>query len=153
MAGKIGEYLQPLLLQAVFGGGASQAQFTGNATVYIGVCTQASPTTDALLKSTEPTSAGGYARIAVTNNTTNFPAATGVSPATSKLHISFSFPASSGAWSTGATALQSFFIADSATLAGGNILWSGPLTPSTDIVNGTGVTLTFAIDALQFTIT
>jgi hypothetical protein len=123
------------------------------ATVYIGVCTQAFPTTDALLKSTEPTSTGSYARIVVTNNTTNFPAATGSNPATSKLHIAFSFAASSAAWSTGASALQSWFIADAATLAGGNVLWSGALIPATDVVNGAGITLTFAIDALQFTLT
>lgn len=152
MAGKIGDYLEPLLLQAVLGGGASQSQFTGNATLYIGVSTAASPATDAALKSGEPTATGGYARIAVTNNTTNFPAATGTNPATSKLHVAFSFPASSAAWSTGAAALQSFFIADAATLAGGNILFSGPLTPATDIVNGAGVTLYFAIDALTFTL-
>lgn len=149
----ISEYLQPKLLAAVFGGGAAQAQWTGVATVFIGVCTQAFPTTDALLKSTEPTATGGYARISVTNNATNFPAPTGTNPTTSHLHVSFSFPASSAAWSTGATALQSWFIADAATLAGGNILWSGALSPSTDAVNGAGITLSFAIDALTFTLT
>lgn len=149
----ISQYLQPLLLQAIFGGGAAQAQFTGNATLYIGVSTNAFPTTDALLKSGEPTSAGSYARIVVTNNATNFPVAAGSNPATSKLHVAFSFAASSAAWSTGATPLASWFIADAATLAGGNVLWSGALNPATDIVNGAGVTLSFAIDALQFTLT
>lgn len=149
----ISQYLQPLLLQAVFGGGAAQSQFTGNATLFIGVCTQAFPTTDALLKSTEPTNAGGYARISVTNNATNFPAATGTNPATSKLHIAFSFPASNAAWSTGATPLASWFIADASTLGAGNVLWSGACVPATDIVNGTGVTFSFAIDALAFTLT
>lgn len=152
MAGIIGQYLEPLLLNAVFGGGATQSAFTGNATVYIGVCTTTSPGTDALLKSTEPSSTGGYARIAVTNNSTNFPVATGSAPASKSLNVSFSFPVSTLAWSTGATALASFFIADASTLAGGNILWSGPLAPATDVVNGTGVTFTFAIGALTFTL-
>lgn len=152
MSGKVGDYLEAKLLDAVFGGGASQTQFTGNATLYIGVSTAASPASDSTLLANEPTSTGNYSRIAVTNNSTNFPAATGTNPATKKLHVSFSFPASNAAWSTGATALQSFFIADSATLAAGNVLWSGPLTPSTDAVNGTGVTLSFAVDALQFTL-
>ena len=153
MAGIIGQYLEPLLLNAVFGGGASQTAFTGNATVYIGVCTQASPTTDALLKSTEPTTGGAYARIPVTNNATNFPVATGSAPASKSMNVSFSFPASTTpGWTTGTTPLASFFIADAATLAGGNILWSGPLTPATDIVNGAGVTFTFAIGALTFTL-
>jgi hypothetical protein len=125
-------------------------------TLYIGVCTQAFPTTDALLKSTEPTSTGSYARIVVPNNggaSGNWPLPTGSNPATSKLHIAFSFAASTAAWSTGATALASWFIADAPTLAGGNVLWSGALSPATDAVNGSGVTLSFAIDALQTTLT
>jgi hypothetical protein len=145
-----GQYLQPLLLGQIFGATA----WTAPATLFIGVSTQAWSTsvTDANLKTGEPTSAGSYARISVTNNTTNFPAATGSNPATSKLHISFSFTTSTAAWSSGATALQSVFLADASTLAGGNIIWSGALTPATDIVNGTGVTFTFAIDALQMTL-
>jgi hypothetical protein len=47
MAGKVGDYLQAKLLDAVFGGGASQSVFTGNATLYIGVSTQALPATNA----------------------------------------------------------------------------------------------------------
>ncbi len=149
----ISQYLQPLLIQSVFGGGAAQSQWTGGATWYVGVSTAAFPTTDALLKSGEPTSAGSYGRIVVTNNATNFPAASGSNPTTTHLHVSFSFTASSAAWSTGGTPLASFFIADASTLGAGNVLWSGALSPATDIVNGSGVTLTFAIDALTFTLT
>lgn len=152
MSGKIGDYLQAKLLDTVFGGGASQTVFTGNATLYIGVSTTASPATDANILTGEPTSAGNYSRIAVTNNATNWPAATGSSPATKKLHVSQSFATSNAAWSTGSSALQSFFIADASTLGGGNVLWSGPLTPATDAVNGTGVTLSFGSDALQLTL-
>ena len=47
MAGKVGDYLQAKLLDAVFGGGASQSVFTDNATLYIGLSTAASPATDA----------------------------------------------------------------------------------------------------------
>ncbi len=148
------QYLQPKLLDAVFGGGASQSAWTGDATLYIGVSTQAnsSSVTDANLLAGEPSSTGSYARIVVTNNATNFPAATGSDPATKKLHVSFSFPTSTAAWSTGVSALQSWFIADAATLGAGNVLWSGALTPNTDAVNGTGVTFTFAIDALSATL-
>ena len=153
MAGQIGGYLEQKLLDAVFGGGASQSVFTGNATLYIGVSTTASPDTDANILAGEPTSAGNYSRIAVTNNTTNYPNSTGTAPATKKLHVAQSFPTSNAAWSTGATALKSFLIADAATLGAGNVLWIGVLTPNTDTVNGTGVTLSFAIDALQLTLT
>jgi hypothetical protein len=152
VAGKIGDYLQAKLLDAVFGGGAAQSIFTGNATLYIGVSTAGLPATDAVLLAAEPTSAGNYGRIVVTNNATNFPAATGTSPATKKLHVAVSFAASTAAWSTGATPLASFFISDSPTLGAGNVLWAGPLAPATDIVNGTGVTLSYAIDALQCTL-
>lgn len=152
MAGKVGDYLEAKFLDAAFGGGAAQSVFTGNATLYIGVSTAASPASDATLLAAEPTATGNYSRIVVTNNSTNWPAATGTNPAIKKLHVSFSFPASTAAWSTGATPLASFFIADAATLAAGNVLWSGPLTPATDAVNGTGVTLSFAIDALQLTL-
>lgn len=151
----VGQYLQPKLLDSVFGGGASQSAWTGVATVYIGVSTQtwSSSVTDASLVGAEPSATGSYARIVVTNNATNLTAATGSNPATKKLHVSFSFAASSAAWSTGATALASTFWSDASTLAGGNTLWSGALSPATDIVNGAGVTLTFAIDALQMTLT
>jgi hypothetical protein len=146
------QYIQPLLLAAIFGGGASQTQWTGKATLYIAVSTATWSTsvTDATLTGGEPTSAGSYARITVTNNTTNFPAPTGSNPCTSELNVSFSFATSTGAWSTGTTPLASVFIADA--LTGGDVLWSGALTPATDIVNGTGVTFTFAINALKFTL-
>ena len=150
--------MQPKLLDAVFGGGAAQSAWTGGATWYIGVSTQAWSTsvTDASLLAAEaggtPFSTGSYARIVVTNNATNFTAASGSNPATKKMHVSFSFAASSAAWQSGATALQSFFIADASTLGAGNVLWSGALSPNSDVVNGVGVTFTFAIDALQFTL-
>ena len=149
----IGQYLQPLLLQAIFGGGAAQSQFTGNATLYMGVSTAAFPTTDALLKSGEPTATGSYARIVITNNATNFPAASGSNPATSKLHVAFSFAVSTAAWSTGGTPLQSWFFADAPTLGAGNVHWSGACVPATDIVNGAGVTFSWAIDAQSYTLT
>lgn len=137
--------MQGKLLNLIFG----QVAYTGVTPVFIGVSTVAnsSANVDATLAAGEPTAGtGSYARITVTDNTTNFPTATGTNPTTSKLHVSFSFAASTAAWSTGASALQSWAIYDA--LTSGNMLWNGPLVPSTDIVNGTGVTLSFAIDAL-----
>jgi hypothetical protein len=154
MAGSaISEYLQPKLLAAVLGGGAAQSQWTGVATVYIGVSTAAYPDTDANLLAAEPSATGSYGRIVVTNNQTNFPAPTGSDPTTTHLHVSFSFAASTAAWSSGATALKSWFIADASTLGAGNVLFKGALSPATDVVNGSGITFTFAIDALTFTLT
>jgi len=149
------QYLQGHLLDAIFGGGAAQTAYTGQATCYIGVSTATYTTSllDATLLAAEPSSTGSYARIVVTNNATNFPAATlSTATTTKKLHVSFSFAASSAAWSTGATALASFFIADASTLGAGNVLYMGALSPATDVVNGAGVTFSFAIDALQMTL-
>jgi hypothetical protein len=147
--------LQLNLLDAVFGGGSSQSAWTGVATLYNGVSTSTYTTSllDATIIAAEPTSAGSYARISVTNNSTNFPAATtSTATGTKKLHVSFSFPASTAAWSTGATALASFFWASVATLATGPVVWMGALSPATDVVNGSGVTFSYAIDAVQMTL-
>lgn len=149
------QYLQGHLLDAVFGGGAAQSAYTGQATCYLGVSTSTYTTTllDATYLAAEPSATGSYARIVITNNSTNFPAATlATATTTKKLHVSFSFAASSAAWSTGATALASFFFADASTLGAGNPLWVGALSPATDAVNGAGVTLTFAIDAVVMTL-
>ncbi len=149
------QYLQLKLLDSVFGGGASQAAWTGGATWYCGVSTSTYTVTllDATILGAEPSATGSYARIVVTNNATNFPASTtSTATGTKKLHVSFSFAASSAAWSTGATALASFFWADASTLGAGNCLWMGALVPATDAVNGAGVTFTFAIDALVMTL-
>lgn len=138
-------YLQGKQLAKMYGA----VDWTAPATLYIGVGTVAntSANVDATLAAGEPTiGTGSYARIVVTNNTTNFPTPTGSNPTTSKLHVAFSFAASTAAWSTGATALQSWMIFDAASA--GNMLWNGPLVPATFTVNAAGVTLSYAIDAL-----
>jgi hypothetical protein len=147
--------LQLNILDAIFGGGASQSAWTGVATVYCGVSTSTYSVTllDATIIAAEPSSTGSYARIVITNNSTNFPASTtSTATGTKKLHVAFSFTTSTAAWSTGATALASFFFSSVTTLATGPVMYMGALSPATDIVNGTGVTFTFAIDALQMTL-
>jgi hypothetical protein len=64
---------------------------------------------------------GGYARIAVVNNTTNFPAATAANPTISFLAVSFSFPTATADWASGA-AIVGFGLYDAAT--GGNFVGS-----------------------------
>jgi hypothetical protein len=147
------QYLQPLVLGAICGGGASQTSWTGGATWYWGVSTQtAVGATDATLLSGEPTSGtGGYGRVTYTNNSTNFPTPSGSNPSTSKAHVAWNFTASSGAWSTGSSALTTVFLADGNTPGAGHVILYAPLSPATDTVNGSGVTLSFAADAVQFT--
>ena len=123
-----------------------------NNTLYVALSTQAwsATVTDANLKTGEPTSTGSYGRVAIPNSSTQWPLATGPTAgiSTIKNAVAQNFTTSTAAWSTGSTALASMFIADASTLAGGNIIWSGAISPATDIVNGSGVTFSFAINAM-----
>lgn len=126
--------------------GTTATTFTGctggTGTIDTGDSVYAIPT-QATILSNEPTSTGGYARAAVLNNPANWPASTGTYPASKSSGATVSFPASTAAWSSGATVLAIFFIADASTLAGGNIIgWGYLTTPQT--VNASGITLSFA---------
>jgi hypothetical protein len=66
--------------------------------------------------------------------------------------IALAFGASSAAYSTTTTPLASWFCTDLVTLDAGHVVWSGALTPATDICNGAGVTFSFAVNALKATI-
>lgn len=107
--------------------------------------------TQAVILAAEPSATGGYARVAVVNNPTNFPASTGSAPATKNNGGTIAFPASTAAWSTGATVLNIWFIADVSTLAGGNIIAYGYLTTA-QAVNASGITPSFAASALTNTL-
>lgn len=107
--------------------------------------------TGATILTNEPTSTGSYARVSVVNNAANFSAATGTYPSQKLNAAAFTFPASTAAWSSGATALMVWFLADSSTLAGGNVLIWGYLTnPQT--VNASGITPSFASSAITQTL-
>jgi hypothetical protein len=136
------------------GTGAQPAPWGYVNTWYIGLTTQAvSGATQANVLSNEPSSTGGYARIVVPNIAANWSAATYSSPtATTASAATFSFPASTGSgWSTGATNLVQVFLADSSTLAGGNVFGYGALT-TPQAVNASGITLSFASTALTVTL-
>jgi hypothetical protein len=107
--------------------------------------------TQATILSSEPTSTGSYARVAMVNNPTNFSASTGNTPATKVNAAAVTFPASTAAWSTGATVVNLWFIADISTLAGGNVIAYGYLTTA-QAVNASGITPSFAASALTNTL-
>jgi hypothetical protein len=129
--------------------------------LYIGLSTAAYNTSSATILAGEPTSTGSYARIGagtsspatLWNNQANFPLPSAASPSVLTTAAGpWSFPASTAAWSTGATNATSMFIADALTLAGGNVLASGALgTPQA--VNASGITLSFANGAITLTLT
>ena len=121
MAGGASNTYENNLLDAILGQG-----FTKDATVYVAACTSA-PTDSAL--GTEP-SGNGYARVAVTNNDTNWPDAASGQKSNG---VAVTFPTATGSWGT----LTHWMIMHhaSATDASNMIAW-GPLTtsssPSTD---------------------
>lgn len=137
MAGTLSDYLEKKILDHVFGAVA----YTAPATVYVGLATAA--ITDASTGSTvtEP-SGNAYARVAVTNNATNFPAATGTTA--TKQNALITFPTPTGSWGT----VTHFFIADASTA--GNILAWGDLTASQTIASGN--TVTFAANSITITL-
>ncbi len=142
--------------------GLQSVQYTGASGTTLTGCTggtgvldtssvvQLMPTSAAILAA-EPTSTGSYARVALVNNAANFSAATGSVPATKVNAAAVTFPASTAAWSSGATVLDAFFIADASTLAGGNVLAWGYLTTA-QAVNASGITPSFAGSAMSCTL-
>lgn len=95
--------------------------------------------TAATILANEPTATGGYARVGITNNATNFTAATGTYPATKALATATSWGASTAAYSSGANNLVIFFLADSSTLGAGNVIAWGILS-NPQSVNASGIT-------------
>jgi len=138
MAGSKSDFLENEILDHVL----SAAAYSAPGTVYIGLWTSA--LTDSSTGATAgEVSGGSYARVAVTNNATNWPAASGGSKNNG---TDFTFPTATAGWGT----VTYVAILDSATLGAGNILYWADLTASRDILNGdtakfaatTGLTVT-----------
>lgn len=132
-------YLDQKLVELVF----SDTAYTVPATLYVGLSTTTPAQTGTGF--TEP-AGSGYARVAVTNNTTNWVAA-GSQPATGyemENGTAITFPAATGSWGT----VTYFGIFDAATA--GNLLAYGALTTSQTISSGD--TASFAVDALTVTL-
>jgi hypothetical protein len=132
MAGSKSDYLENEILDHVLGGG----DYSRPATVYVALYTVA------------PTDAGGgtecsggsYARVAVTNNSTNWPAASSGAKANG---TAITFPEATGDWGT----VVAFGILDAAE--SGNLLYWGDLSASKDIDSGD--TASFAVGELDIT--
>lgn len=120
------DYLENVTLDHILGG----SDFPRPATVYVAVYTVAP--TDAG-GGTEATG-GSYARIAVTNNSTNFPAAASGSKTNGTELV---FPTATASWGT----IVAMGLFDAAT--GGNLLVHASLASSTPV--GTGDTPRFGV--------
>lgn len=127
-------YTDNTFLNLMFGATA----YTAPATLYVGLST----TTPAVGGTgiTEPVG-NAYARVAVTNNVTNFPAAASGSKSNG---TTITFPTATGTWGT----VTYFFISDASTA--GNILGYGVLNTAQTVANGD--TLSFAASALTISL-
>jgi hypothetical protein len=133
--GSKSDYLENALLDHVLGGG----DFTRPATVYVGLWTAALDDTSDGSTAGE-VSGGSYARVALTNNATNWPAAAAGAKSNG---VAITFPQATADWGT----VTYFAILDAATA--GNILYWGALTASKTIQNGD--TASFAVGDLDIT--
>lgn len=102
--------------------------YTPKATVYIGLFT-ADPGESGV---TGECSGGSYARVAVTNNTTNFPQCAATGTPTKTNGAAFTFPTASAAWGT----VTHWAIYDSAVGGTDVMLAHGPLTSSRYVASG-----------------
>ena len=139
MPGK-SDYLENRILDHILGAVASTAPVT----VYVGLLTTAmndASTSGAPSPGVEVTG-GSYARVAVTNNATNFPAASAGAKANG---TAITFPTPSANWGV----IVGFFISDVASGAG-NILYFGLITPNKTVNNGDPAP-SFAIGDLDVT--
>lgn len=133
MAGSFSDYLENEILDHVFG----NAAYTAPATLYVALYTVAP--TDA--GSGTPVSGGSYARAAVTNNATNFPAA---SAGAKSNGVAITFAQATASWGT----VVAFAIFDD--LTAGNMLGWADLSASLAVDSGD--TATFAIGDLDITL-
>lgn len=125
------------ILQYLFG----KQAFTPVTTMYVGLSTT-NPGADGS-GITEP-SGGAYARVAVTNNNTNWVLDSGGAALVDN-GTQISFPESTASWGT----ITHIFIADA--LSGGNILYYGTLSATRTVATLT--TIYFPVGALDVTLT
>lgn len=127
MAGSKSNYLENKILNLVLGGTA----YSIPATLYVGLWDSAAgELTDASTgASAGEISGNGYARVAITNNTTTWGAAT--TDGTRKNAIAITFPTATGTWGT---SVDQVAILDATT--SGNILYWGDLSVAKVITSG-----------------
>lgn len=139
MAGSKSAFLENKALDMILGTPATGGAYAPPSTVYIALSTSAFSTASTGSSLTEVTG-GAYARVAVNNTTTNWPAAVSGSKSNGAV---FTFPAATANWGT----VLSFYIVDASS--GGNILYGADLTTSRTINNGD--TASFAVSAITLT--
>lgn len=129
MAGKSSDYLDAHLLDSILGSGTP-------ATVYVALFTArgTDAQSDAGTNLVE-VSGGSYARAAVTNNATNWPAASGTTPTQKANGTAITFPTATGAWGT----VTAAGVYDAPS--GGNLLFWADLGTSKTIASSDTATI------------
>jgi hypothetical protein len=139
----LSDYTEAHVLDTVF----SAAAWPTIATHYIALYTVLP--TDVNASGTE-VSGGSYARCAVTNNATTWPAATGSNPTSKSNGIAFTFAAPTANWGT----VVGFAVYDALTV--GNELCWAPLTVggvvTTKVINNGDSAPSFAIGTMTITL-
>lgn len=142
--GSLGQFLEKKLLDMIFG---AVAFGTIPATLYLGLLSDTN--TDAQRAAgtyTELAASNGYARTAITNNLTNWPAATGGSPGSKSNGVAITPPTPTGAlWTT----INGVIITDSVTNSAGNIYAVGSLV---NTIGAGATSINFPIGALTLTL-
>ena len=119
MPGSFSDYIEGKLLDLLF----SAAAYSIPGTLYAALFT----VTPSDSGGGTEVSGGSYARVSITNNATNFPAASGGSKSNG---TTITFPAATANWGT--VVAMAFFDASS----GGNLIAWAPLTTNKTIANG-----------------
>jgi hypothetical protein len=142
MAGSKSDYLEKAILDYLLGANALAVPPATGTPVYVALSTAAY--TDAATGSAMTEVAGNaYARVAVANNVTNWPASTGTSPTQKQNGTAITFTTATGSWGT----VTSFYLVDAPTL--GNVLYGGDLSVAKAIAAGD--TATFAANSITIT--
>lgn len=132
MAGSKSDWYANRILDHLFGNNSH----TPPSTMYVALSTSAFQDS-ATGSDMNEVGGGGYSRVAVENNSTNWPSASGQEKANGEV---FTFPTATGNWGT----VQSFYLCESAT--GGNVYYGADLTTSRTIAEGD--TASFAVGSI-----
>ena len=128
------------------GGYASGGSAGGTITDGTAVFTEVSALFAAGTTTAAEPSGGSYARVSITNNTTNWPTPSGGDPATVSNGTSITFPTTTGSWGQ----IAGFGLWDALTT--GNLRTWGLLTAASSVATVNGVTPSFSATNLSVTL-
>lgn len=147
MAGSKSNYLSRKVLDHVLG----NAAYSAPATVYVGLwkstATLGNASTGGTLNEADATGTA-YGRVAVTNNSTNWPNASGTETALKQNANTIAWPTATGAWCNPSTETINQFALVDASSSGNMLFWGTVTTPK---AIGSGDTASFAAGALSIT--